>query len=270
MSQLTLTCFLKRGIVDIMKTERYLLKNFETFLKRHKIATLKQLQRALGDPKKRTVFRKLKSLNYLSSYSNRGMYYTLHSIAKFDKNGLWSQRTVRFSRFGNLSDTAKAFVDHSDAGYTSVELGEILHVETKHSLVVLVRADELERERLEGNSYVYFSTDAKKQRSQRKRRKNRSFASIIVSNPDLAAEEAKAVVLLFISSLDERQRRLYAGLESLKLGYGGDHYIADLFDMDPHTVARGRGELEEGDWDTDRLRNEGGGCIPVEKKRRKS
>ena len=93
---------------------------------------------------------------------------------------------------------------------------------------------------------------------------------MLVANPDLAEDEAKAVVLLFLSSLDERQRRLYAGLESLKLGYGGDSYIAELFCMDPHTVAHGRRELEKGDWDTDRLRAEGGGRSSVEKKRLKS
>jgi hypothetical protein len=91
-----------------------------------------------------------------------------------------------------------------------------------------------------------------------------------VANPDLAEDEAKAVILLFISSLGERQRRLYAGLESLKLGYGGDSYIADLFGMDPHTVARGRLELEHGDWKANRLRAEGGGRSSVEKKRLKS
>ena len=85
-----------------------------------------------------------------------------------------------------------------------------------------------------------------------------------------AETEAKAAVLLFISSLDEQQRRLYAGLESLKLGYGGDNYIAELFGLDPHTVARGRCELVEGDWNTERLRTDGGGRQSVEKKRRKS
>ena len=42
---------------------------------------------------------------------------------------------------------------------------------------------------------------------------------MIVSNPDLAVEEAKATILLFLSMLNEKQRRLYAGLESLKLGH---------------------------------------------------
>ena len=72
------------------------------------------------------------------------------------------------------------------------------------------------------------------------------------------------------STLNERQRRLNAGLESLKLGYGGDSYIADLFGKDPHTVARGRRDLEKGNWDTSRLCAEGGGRSLVEKKTQKS
>ena len=70
--------------------------------------------------------------------------------------------------------------------------------------------------------------------------------------------------------LDERQRRMYAGLESLKLGYGGDTHIASLLGMDPHTVARGRKELISGKLSDDRIREKGGGRLPKEKKRPKS
>ena len=59
--------------------------------------------------------------------------------------------------------------------------------------------------------------------------------------------------------LDERQRRLYAGLESLKLGHGGDAHIASLLGLDPHTVARGGQELLRGDLPRGRLRAPGGG-----------
>ena len=255
-----------------MRTKQYLEKDLYAYFKRNKIATLDQLQRALGNPRERTVFRKLKSLDYLSSYTHRGMYYTLQSIATFDADGLWTCRAVWFSRFGSLLDTAKAFVENSEAGYSSAELSEALHVETKHCLLKLVRSGQLSREKFQGR-YVYFCSDPKKHRFQlkiREQRKKKPIATMIVSNPDLAEDEAKAVVLLFLSTLNERQRRLYAGLESLKLGYGGDRYIANLFGLDPHTVARGRRELEKGDWDRGRLRAEGGGRIPVEKKRRKS
>jgi len=255
-----------------MRTEQYPHNILATYFKRNEIATLNQLQSALGNPNERTVFRKLKSLDYLSSYSHRGMYYTLQSIAKFDAEGLWSHQTVWFSRFGSLLDTARAFIERSEAGYSAAELSEALHVQTKHCLLSLIRAAKVRREKLQG-CYIYFCSEANKYNSQRKarvQRKHKQLATMLVANPDLAEDEAKAVVLLFLSTLNEKQRRLYAGLESLKLGYGGDSYIADLFGMDPHTVARGRRDLEKGNWDTSRLRAKGGGRSSVEKKRLKS
>ena len=58
----------------------------------------------------------------------------------------------------------------------------------------------------------------------------------------------KAAIILFLATLDEKQKRLYAGLEALKLGHGGDRLIADLLSLDAHTVARGRRELLAGGW----------------------
>ena len=52
----------------------------------------------------------------------------------------------------------------------------------------------------------------------------------------------KAMQFTF-SSLNERQRRLYAGGESLKLGHGGIGYLAQLFDCHRKTVQRGLHEL---------------------------
>ena len=166
----------------------------------------------------------------------------------------------------------RAFVERSEAGYSAAELKEVLGVETKHVLVGLIRSADLEREKVHG-SYVYFSTEESQRRRQRKKRQKRGkmqLATVVVTNPDLASDEAKAAILLFLSTLDEHQRRLYAGLESLKLGYGGDEHIAQLFGMDPHTVARGRQELLEGDCDRSKLRASGGGRPSVKKKPPKS
>jgi len=256
----------------IMKKTRYSIQSLEEFFKRLKIATLDQLKEALDNPARCTIFRKLAELEYVSSYSHRGKYYTLRSIARFDAMGLWSYSSVWFSSFGNLLDTAEALVCRSEAGFTAGELKEVLHVKTKHALTQLVRSARLQRDRFD-SVYVYLSGEssvADRQRKARRVRLKRSSASLIVVNPDLAEEEAKAVVLLFCSMLNERQRRLYAGLESLKLGYGGDVHIASLLGMDPHTVARGRQELISGDLSRDRIREEGGGRLPQEKKRRKS
>ena len=60
-------------------------------------------------------------------------------------------------------------------------------------------------------------------------------------------DELRAAIILFYSLLDERQRRLYAALESLKIGHGGDRRIAELLGLDAGTVARGRQQLLAGD-----------------------
>ena len=69
--------------------------------------------------------------------------------------------------------------------------------------------------------------------------------------------------------LDEKQRRLYAGLEALKLGSGGDRQIAAFLGLDPHTVSKGRRELLSQQVQRERVRQPGAGRKPVEKKRPK-
>ena len=49
-------------------------------LRRHKIADLTELKRALGTDTSLTVFRKLKHLDYPASYTHRGRCYTLTKI----------------------------------------------------------------------------------------------------------------------------------------------------------------------------------------------
>src|SRR5262249_56187531 len=85
---------------------------------------------------------------------------------------------------------------------------------------------------------------------------------------EVPAKEVKAAILLFYSLLDEQQRRLYAGLESLQLGRGGDRQLADFLDLDPHTVARGRQQLLAQDVQVDRIRRRGGGRKRVKKNAR--
>jgi hypothetical protein len=82
-------------------------------------------------------------------------------------------------------------------------------------------------------------------------------------------DELRASIVLFFSMLDEQMRRLYAGLEALKTGRGGDTRIADLLGLDVGTVARGRRELLSQDVEVDRVRRAGGGRKAVEKKRRR-
>ena len=241
------------------------------YLKRHKIGTLDQLKKELCTNSTMTIFRKLKSLEYCSSYSHRGKYYTLKSIAEFDEIGLWSFNSIWFSKYGNLIETACEFVERSKAGFSAQELFQVLNVEVKHPLLTLFKQNRIYREKV-SNIFIYFALDKAKRQQQTTLRKSRaSLAEFDQSYEiDVFRDELKAAIILFYSLLNEKQRRLYAGLESFKLGHGGDKKIADLLCLDSHTIARGRRELLGGNIQTKGVREKGGGRKPVEKKFLKS
>ena len=89
------------------------------------------------------------------------------------------------------------------------------------------------------------------------------FATHTARNAELAAEdpsdELKAAILIFFALLDEQQRRLFAGLESIRLGRGGDTLVAKLVGVNVQTVAKGRKQLLERDVGMERIRATGGG-----------
>src|SRR5437867_11061683 len=143
---------------NIMRPVSFRSDKLRSLLRRSKIATLDELKQALGTPVDVTVFRKLKPLDYLTSYSHRGRYYTLRAIARFDDNGLWSQAAVCFSRFGTLLATAEAFVNHSPRGYFADELARALHVEVQDPLHQLVQERRISRQLISG-LYLYTALD---------------------------------------------------------------------------------------------------------------
>src|SRR5262249_5482900 len=85
----------------------------------------------------------------------------------------------------------------------------------------------------------------------------------IQTSPD----ELKTAIMLFYGLLDEQQRRLFAGLESMRRGHGGDTLLGDFLGLDVHTVARGRQQLLEQNVISGRTRRMGGGRTSTEKKR---
>jgi len=244
-----------------MKTVSYHASTIQQYLNDKKVATLDDLKSELGTTVSMTVFRKLKELQYISSCSHRGKYYTLKNIAKFDENGLWRTDRILFSKFGTLLDTVEHLVRESKAGYTSTELRTILTLETKEQLMQLWVETRLSRELFDG-IYVYTSSDPTRRRMQIVSREQESARDIGSSS---LAQEVKAAVILFYSILDEKQRRLYAGLESIKQGRCGDAIIARLLNVDPHTVAKGRAQLLKADIRIGRTRRSGAGRIAIKK-----
>jgi len=236
------------------------------FLRKNHIATLPQLKQLLGTGAGITVFRKLKELSYRTSYSHRGSFYTLDEIARFDEQGLWSFDSVWFSRRGTLVATAEHFVTQSHAGYFASELEDLLHVPAKEPLLQLVAQGRIYRQTVSG-LYLYCAANSRMREQQLRARQvllDQTAAAPVDIPAGKVSDELQAAIVLFASLLDEQQRRLYAGLESLQLG--GDRQIARILGLDPHTVAKGRRQLLAQDVETDRVRAVGGGRKPVEKK----
>lgn len=242
-------------------------KVLRRYLLRHKIATLPELKEALGTTTNLTVFRKLKLLDYLSSYTHRGRYYALRETARFDNAGLWSHDSVWFSRHGTLVATIEAFVSQAPRGWFADELADALHVEVQDPLHDLVRGGRLHRVEVAGR-FLYTSADNRQSRDQIRTRQTTSAVPLVAdaSVLQVSPDELKAAILLFYSLLDEQQRRLFAGLESIKLGHGGDTTLAAFLGLDPHTIARGRQQLLEQNVTSARARRSGGGRKPIEKK----
>jgi len=246
-----------------MRPTRFPLQPLLEEFQRQRVLTMPEMKAALGTQVDVTVFRKLTTLSYLTSYSHRGAFYTLSSIPRFDGQGLWCGRGAWFSRHGTLLDTSQAFVEAAPSGYYVDELAAVLHVPVKDPLRQLVQAGRLHRQNLRG-LYLYLAKERSRRQEQWAAR--RAQDQVV----DAQEEELQAARVLFYSLLDEQQRRLYAGLESFKQGHGGDREMADALGLDEATVARGRRELMAGEVQHDRIRQAGGGRPRAEKKRRTS
>lgn len=77
---------------------------------------------------------------------------------------------------------------------------------------------------------------------------------------------------VFVSWLDEQQRRWYVALESKRIGRGGDKRLSDITGLDVETIRRGRRELDADltSRSPERIRDAGGGQPAVEKKTHRS
>lgn len=249
-----------------MKTSIFSLEPLLALFKKRKIATISELKEALGTNCSMTVFRKLRELEYITSCSHSGKFYSLNRIAEFDQLGLWIFNSVLFSYYGTLGETLKALIEKSNAGYTAVELEGILGVKPNGPLVELIGKEKIKREKV-FSRYIYFSKNiAIKTQQELVRKESVKHLESTMVAPDVQLNEIKASIILFYSMLDEKQRRLYAGLESLKVGHGGDRRIAELFMLNEKTVAKGRKELLDGEISTESIRRNGGGRKTIQKK----
>lgn len=154
-----------------MLKEKNSSASLKRFFKTNKLGKLTDLFHLINTKSRMTVFRRLRELNYLSSYTHSGRYYTLNNILDFDSSGLWYFNEIGFSKFGNLKETALYFIEQSSAGYTHAELEIKLHVRTHNTLFDLMNSNKITRIKI-GGEYVYFSIRSSQSKKQIAYRKN--------------------------------------------------------------------------------------------------
>jgi len=242
-----------------MKSNRFTAEPLQAFLQHHTVATLPQLKTALGTAVDVTVFRKLSTLPYRTSYSHRGAYYTLDPLAHYDELGLWSYRDIHFSRQGTLLDTTAALVTQSPAGYFTDEVEALVHVAAKDALRQLTQRERISRA-IWGAAIFIAPSRARGARS---------------SGPLVRPSKVPRMIYrprwcFSIVCWTNSNADFTPGWRAWSGAMAANQRMAKLFGLDAGTVARGRVELLSGQVLQERVRRAGGGRPRAEKKPLKS
>lgn len=172
------------------------VKKLARLFKRKRVLDMEALQDATGRRSRRSIFRDLSVLLYLSSYTHVGRYYTLADIPKFDDHGLWFHQGIGFSRFGTLKATVVELVDTSMAGYSHNELESLLRVRVHNTLLGLVRTGRIGRESIY-QRYLYVNSDQKRAAEQVARRQEQHPSAADSKTPSFS----EAIIAVLVEAL---------------------------------------------------------------------
>ena len=130
----------------------------EKLFRKRRVVTMSNLCEVVGSSSRMTVFRRLREIEYVSSYTHAGRYYTLYDIARFDSDGIWFYDDIGFSQNGSLKNTVTYLVHNGDAGKFHSDLERQLRVRVHNVLLDLVNSKQIKRTKFQGQ-YFYLSTD---------------------------------------------------------------------------------------------------------------
>jgi hypothetical protein len=189
------------------------VKALHRLFRRFKVVDMNALFKTLKTKSRMSIFRRLKEIGYLSSYTHTGRYYTLAHIPQFDNHGLWFHQSVGFSQHGTLKSTLVELVDRSSAGLTHLESNHILRIRTHNTLLNLVRERRVNRHRFE-KTFLYIGVDPDKgalQVSKRRKKASSNFASISVTT----------VIDVLIEAIHAGQVRIAPSVVANRLSFRG-------------------------------------------------
>ena len=157
------------SIGNMMLSEKKSEIALRNFFQKNVVIDINLLFETLETRSRMSVFRRLKKMKYLSSYTHSGRYYTLSTTPKFNQDGIWFYQEIGYSRFGTLKNTIIGLTEHSKEGMTLADLQKMLRVRVQDTLLGLYRDKTIFREKV-GGSYVYLcskKSDAKLQLRKR-------------------------------------------------------------------------------------------------------
>jgi len=173
-----------------------------------------------------SVRRFLSQAGYYSSFTHNGKWYTLQSIPRFNREGLWFYEDIGFSNVGSLTKTLIKITSRSQAGMTAEILGQQLRSRRCHTLLVkLCRSGKLQRKK-SGRSYVYLAGDSRTAAIQR-----RNLALKNQPTMSLPAEVSVLVLVEFIHHPDSDFKQISRTIAAQKNISIQPEQIERLFEM---------------------------------------
>jgi len=172
-----------------------------------------------------SIRRFLTETGYYSSFTHNGGWYTLRSIPRFGRNGLWFYRDIGFSRAGTLTKSLVALISGSPAGMSAEMLGDTLRCRCHGVLVNLWRKGKISREKA-GRCQFYFAADPIKAASQRQ-----ALAAQHPPKVSFSAEMAVLILAEFIRSPDLSFEQLAEKISRSKHVTVNPEKIEQLFDQ---------------------------------------
>ena len=154
-----------------------------------------------------SVRRFLMAVGYYSSFTHNGKWYTLSSVPRFNRDGLWFYHEIGFSRAGSLTKTLVTLTANSPAGVTAEQLGEKLHCRCHSVLAQLHRRKKLQRQKI-GRSFIYLTTEPRIADRQRQ--------AISIQVPQTQLMPAEISVLILVEFIHNPQASFTQLAETIK------------------------------------------------------
>ncbi len=172
----------------------------------HTIMTLKQMRHELNNRPRSSLFRDLKKVDVITSYTHAGQYHAIKSAAKFNMAGLWFFKEAGFSKYGTLKNTLEQILRNAEAGMTHKELELLLRIKVHNTLNDLVKLNAVKRHFLPNNIYAYLSADEHKaqEQLQKKLTINKRVSDIALPPECVRIEILIEVIHAFCNLPDEK------------------------------------------------------------------